>query len=111
MNPRPTYIKLRDEVKSSGMTWEQLKSKDWQFDIDALLTTDEKKALKRYEFLVIRWLKGAFKEDQYTGTLKAQLFSRLDEMAEYLETHGLSDDTGEEKLDRAYSEWKEARNG
>ena len=47
MNPRPAYIKLRDEVKASGMTWTQLKAdfKDWPIDIDALLTVDEKKPL------------------------------------------------------------------
>ena len=112
MNPRPAYAKLKARLIELDYTWEQTKAIGREFDVSGLaLTPDEYKSLRRSAPLVIRWIKADFKERQYTGTLKAQLFTRLDDMAVYLDGKGLSDSTGEEKLERAFNEWKEARNG
>jgi hypothetical protein len=111
MNVRIPYAKLKDAVVSSGMTYTQIKNEDWQFTLPDILSPEEIIKVKHLKNLVIRWLKADFKERQYIGTLKAALFSRFDQMEDYITLQGLSNLSGEEKLDRAYKEWKESKNG
>jgi hypothetical protein len=111
MNIRVPYAKIKQAVIDTGMTYAQIKARDWQFSLPDILTPEEIIKVKRLQNLVLRWLKQDFRERQYAGTLKTNLFSKFEIMASYLQLQGLSDKSGEEKLDRAYREWKEARNG
>ena len=108
---RQSYVKIKQAVIDSEMTYAQINAKNWQFVPSEVLTVDEIKQVTHYNNLVMRWLKADFRERQYTGVLKTQLFSRFDAMVAYLETQNLSELSGEEKLTRAFREWKEARNG
>ena len=110
MNIRVPYAKIKQAVIDSGMTYAQIKARDWQFSFSDILTPEEIIKAKRLQNLVLRWLKADFRERQYTGTLKTHLFAEFETMASYLQLQGLSDLSGEEKLDRAFSEWKESRN-
>jgi hypothetical protein len=109
MNIRIPYAKIKQAVIDSQMTYAQIKAEDWQFSLPDILTPEEITKVKRLKNLVMRWLKADFKERQYIGTLKAALFTRLNQMEDYLTLQGVSTLTGTEKLDRAYREWKESK--
>jgi hypothetical protein len=111
MNVRIPYAKLKQAVIDSGMTYTQIKNEDWQFTLSSVLNPEEITKVKRLKNLVIRWLKLDFRERQYTGTIKAALFTRFDQMEDYLTLQGLSHLSGEEKLTRAFKDWKESKNG
>ena len=108
MNVRIPYNKIKAKVIETNMTWVQIRDEDWQFVLSDFLTAEERAKIIRFKNLVMRWLKEDFRERQYTGTLKSALFMRFDQMADYLTLQGLSPLSGEEKLTRAFKEWKEA---
>ena len=108
MNVRIPYKKLKAKVIETNMTWAQIKDRDWQFVLSDLLTEEEIATIRQFRNLVIRWLKQDFRERQYIGTLKSNLFNKFDQMADYLTVQGLSGLSGAEKLDRAFYEWKES---
>jgi hypothetical protein len=111
MDIRIPYAKIKQAVIDSQMTYAQIKAEDWQFSLPDILTPEEITRVKRVKRLVIGWLKADFKERQYIGTLKAALFTRFDQMEDYLTLQGVSHLTGKEKLKRAFREWLEVDDG